>query len=220
MMTQLVVLISGRGSNLKALIDAIDANELNANIAAVISNRSDAKGLELAQQRDIPTQVITAESNNREQFDEHLAQSIQRYSPDWIILAGFMRILGSQFVDRFAGRILNIHPSLLPKYPGLNTHERALAAGDKVHGASVHIVTAELDGGPVIGQVTVPVLEDDNVESLSQRVLQAEHKLYVAILGYCINENLSIENNRCYTNASEVTLPILNINLSTGKLAC
>jgi len=211
-MSKLVVLISGRGSNCQAIVAASRSGYLNAEVAAIISNRADAGGLKIGAEHDIPTHVITPKQSTREQFDRALIKCIELYSPDWIVLAGFMRILGADFVQRFEGRILNIHPSLLPRYPGLDTHARALNAKDSVHGASVHFVTEELDGGPVIGQVRVPVLEGDSVETLSERVLAQEHSLYVETLRICINAKLSVENNRCYANDKEVILPLLTLH--------
>ncbi len=211
-MKKLVVLISGRGSNLLALLNAIEAGSLHAEIVAVISNRSEAPGLEFARSRHIPSIVVPSKNRSRADFEAELSAAIEQYSPDWIILAGFMRILGSDTVDRFEGRMFNIHPSLLPKYTGLNTHERVLAAGDQEHGASVHIVTAELDGGPVIGQVKVSVFPDDTVETLSQRVLAQEHTLYVQTMEMCVQENISMKQNCCYVDGKAVSLPLLTLD--------
>ncbi|MDT8310811.1 MAG: phosphoribosylglycinamide formyltransferase [Methylophaga sp.] len=176
---RLVILISGRGSNMQSIIRAIDAGDIHAEIVAVISNRPDAAGLETAAAAGIETQLINhRDFTCREAFDHELAQAIVRYQPDFVILAGFMRILTPEFVRHFAGKLINIHPSLLPKFKGLHTHQRAIEAGEKEHGASVHFVTAELDDGPVILQAKVPVLADDTAESLAARVLVEEHKLY------------------------------------------
>ena len=181
---RLVVLISGRGSNLKALIDACERGEINGRVVGVISNRPDAGGLEFARARGIPEQVLNhRDYAGREPFDAALAETIEAFEPDLVLLAGFMRILTPGFVERFTGRLLNIHPSLLPKYRGLDTHARALADGETEHGASVHFVTPKLDGGPVIMQARVPVLADDTEASLSARVQQAEHRLYPAAAG-------------------------------------
>ena len=174
-----VVLISGSGSNLQALIDAAQSNSLGANISAVISNKADAYGLQRAQAADIPTQVLDHKAfPSREAFDAELAQVIEQYRPDLVVLAGFMRILTPGFTEQFNGRMLNIHPSLLPKYPGLHTHQRALEAGDTSHGATVHFVTPELDGGPNIIQAIVPVEASDSAETLAARVLLQEHIIY------------------------------------------
>ena len=176
---RLVILISGRGSNMQSIIRAIDAGELNAEIVAVISNRPDAAGLQTAAAAGIDTQMINhRDFDSREAFDIELARTIDQSQPDFVILAGFMRILTADFVKHFVGKLINIHPSLLPKFKGLHTHQRAIEAGEQEHGASVHFVTAELDDGPVILQAKVPVLADDTPESLAARVLVEEHKLY------------------------------------------
>ncbi|HET8807397.1 MAG TPA: phosphoribosylglycinamide formyltransferase [Methylophaga sp.] len=176
---RLVILISGRGSNMQSIIRAIDAGELNAEIVAVISNRPDAAGLQTAAGAGIKTQLINhRDFDSREAFDNELAQVVDKYQPDFVLLAGFMRILTAEFVKHFSGKLINIHPSLLPKFKGLHTHQRAIEAGEKEHGASVHFVTAELDDGPVVLQAKVPVLADDTPELLAARVLVAEHKLY------------------------------------------
>jgi phosphoribosylglycinamide formyltransferase-1 len=180
---KLVVLISGRGSNLSALIDAIQAKTLNAEITAVISNKADAKGLELAQKHTIPTTVIDHKMfSSREHFDEALASAIQHYSHDLIILAGFMRVLTAHFVNHFFPKIINIHPSILPAFTGLHTHERAMTEGVKFHGCTVHAVTAELDHGPILGQGIVPVYAHDSAETLAARVLNIEHQLLPAVI--------------------------------------
>jgi len=183
----IVVLISGSGTNLQAFIDAVDNGSLNANIAAVISNKPDVKGLERAALANIPAEVIEhTKFDSREAFDSALADRIDHYQPDLIILAGFMRILTADFVNRHWGKILNIHPSLLPKYPGLNTHQRAIDAGDAEAGTTVHFITPELDGGPTIVQAKVPVMADDTAENLAARVLIQEHKIYpMAAEWYC-----------------------------------
>lgn len=186
---RLVILISGRGSNMQSIIRAIEAGELQADIAAVISNRPDAAGLQTASAAGIATQVINhRDFDSREAFDQQLAEQIDCYQPDYVILAGFMRILTAQFVEHFAGRLINIHPSLLPKFKGLHTHQRAIEAGEQEHGASVHFVTAELDDGPVILQAKVPVLKGDTPETLAARVLIEEHKLYPDALKLLIQQ--------------------------------
>jgi len=179
----LVVLISGRGSNLQSIIDAIDAGRLPAEVRAVISNRPDARGLARAERAGIPTEVIDhRDYPDRESYDRALAEAIDRYRPALVVLAGFMRILTPEFVQHYRGRLLNIHPSLLPKFKGLDTHRRALEAGEREHGASVHLVTEELDGGPVLMQARVPVEPGDTPETLADRVLAQEHRLYPAVL--------------------------------------
>ena len=189
----IVVLVSGNGSNLQAIIDAIAAGQLNARICAVISNTSDAYGLQRAQSAGIPGIVIEHENfQGRETFDEKLKACIEQYQPELIVLAGFMRILGDRFVQHFSGKMINIHPSLLPKYRGLHTHRRALDAGDKEHGLSIHFVSTELDGGPLILQVKVAVLADDTEESLAQRVLAQEHKTYPMVIQWVADKRLKL----------------------------
>jgi len=183
-----VVLISGRGSNMQALLDA------GLPVSAVISNRADAKGLEIAKARSLATRVIEhATFPTREAFDEALANAIDGFAPRLVALAGFMRILTPGFVARYAGRLMNIHPSLLPAFPGLDTHARALAAGVKLHGCTVHFVTADLDHGPVVVQAAVPVLADDSEAALAARVLQAEHRIYPAAVRWFLEGRLRVE---------------------------
>ncbi|MFK8081879.1 MAG: phosphoribosylglycinamide formyltransferase [Granulosicoccus sp.] len=185
---KLAILISGRGSNMLAIARACDSGELNAEISLVLSNRRDAAGINAAIELGLATAVIEHGSfTSREAFDSALKERLELVEPDWIVLAGFMRILGKSFVERWQGQILNIHPSLLPAYPGLNTHERAILAGDKVAGASVHLVTPELDAGPVVGQIKVPVLPTDTPDTLAKRVINKEHELYVDALKQCVN---------------------------------
>lgn len=177
-----VVLISGAGTNLQAIIDAA-ARDLPVDLRAVICNRPGAAGLERARQAGIPTHVIDhTRFRQRDAFDEELMRAIDAYQPELLIMAGFMRILGNDFIAHYRGRAINVHPSLLPAYRGLDTHRRVLAAGERMHGASVHFVTGELDGGPVIAQARVPVRRDDNVESLAARVRTAEHALYPRVI--------------------------------------
>ena len=178
-MKNIVILISGRGSNMEAIVRACAAEAWPARVAAVISNRADAAGLGFAQANGIATAVVEhAGFASREAFDAKLAEAIDAFAPDIVALAGFMRILTPGFVQRYDGRLVNIHPSLLPMFPGLHTHRRAIEAGCKVAGASVHFVTADLDHGPIIGQATVPVRPDDTERSLAARVLEQEHLLY------------------------------------------
>jgi phosphoribosylglycinamide formyltransferase-1 len=174
-----VVLLSGSGSNLQALIDSCRAQDSQVRIAAVVSNRADAYGLQRAQAVGIDTVVLDhTRFDGREAFDAALMARIDDFNPDLVVLAGFMRILSGDFVRHYQGRLLNIHPSLLPRYKGLHTHRRALEAGDAEHGCSVHFVTEELDGGPLVVQAVVPVLPEDTVESLAQRVHHQEHQIY------------------------------------------
>ena len=178
-MLRVTTLISGRGSNLAALLAACTAGELPVEFSAVISNRADAAGLETARTRGIAVRVVPhREYATRDAFEAALIAAIDHFAPDLVVLAGFMRVLTARFVERYAGRLINIHPSLLPMFPGLHTHERALAAGCKLHGATVHFVTAELDHGPIIIQAAVPVLPADSASSLAARVLAQEHLIY------------------------------------------
>ncbi len=186
----IVILISGRGSNMKSIVEAIKTGSLDTNVAAVISNRPDAAGLDYAKQENIPTAVIDHKQfASRELFDQAMAKEIDSYTPSLVVLAGFMRILTTEFVEHFAGKLINIHPALLPKFKGLNTHQRAIDAGEKEHGASVHIVTPELDDGPVVLQARVPVLDDDTADTLAARVLEQEHSLYPRAIAQLITEN-------------------------------
>jgi len=181
-MKRIVCLISGRGSNLESILRAAEAEcwaaEVPARVVAVISNRADAPGLAIASAQDVPVAVVEHQRfASREQFDARLAESIEAHSPDLVVLAGFMRVLSRGFVARFAGRLINIHPSLLPAFPGLATHRQALAAGVRVHGATVHFVSSEVDGGAIIAQAAIAVLPGDSEEELAARVLQREHVL-------------------------------------------
>lgn len=176
---RLVVLISGNGSNLQAIIDEIKNNNLPAEIVAVISNKDDAYGLERAKIANIDQQVLShRDFDNREDYDSALKVLIDQYKPDLLILAGFMRILSNEFVEHYSNRMMNIHPSLLPKYKGLNTHQRVLDSGDKEHGCSVHFVTPELDDGPVILQAKITVDDDDTADSLAKKIHEQEHIIY------------------------------------------
>lgn len=190
---RLCVLISGSGSNLQAIMDACRGHNLDAEVAQVISNRADAYGLIRAQQAQIPTQVLDHRIfADRPSFDAALADLIDQSQPNFVILAGFMRILTTGFVEHFLGRLINIHPSLLPKYPGLDTHARALASGDKEHGATVHFVTPTVDAGPPIVQGILNVLPDDSVDTLKARIHQLEHVIYP----YALDQ--LIEGHVCY----------------------
>jgi phosphoribosylglycinamide formyltransferase 1 len=194
-MKNIVILISGRGSNMQAIVRAAKAEGWPCRIAAVISNRADAEGLAFAAQHGIATEVVVSkEFPSREAFDARLQATIDRFAPDLVVLAGFMRILTPGFVEHYAGRMLNIHPSLLPSFPGLATHRQALAAGVKVHGVTVHFVTAELDHGPIVAQATVPVLPGDTEDTLADRVLVEEHVLYPKAVRWYVEGRLSIDN--------------------------
>jgi phosphoribosylglycinamide formyltransferase-1 len=175
----LVVLISGGGSNLQAIIDAIQNDHLNASIATVICDNAQAYGIKRAKQAKIPVFIMSREKfNSREDFDAALINKIETINPDLIVLAGFMQILGGNLVNRFRGKIINIHPSLLPAHKGLDTHQRAIDAGDRIHGATVHYVTEKLDAGPIILQASVDVQDDDCAQSLQVKVLKQEHRIY------------------------------------------
>jgi phosphoribosylglycinamide formyltransferase 1 len=199
----LAVLISGRGSNMRALVEA------GLPVAAVISNRADAEGLRYARARGIETKVIEhARFASREAFDAALGDEIERLEPRLVALGGFMRVLTPAFVERFAGRLMNIHPSLLPAFPGLQTHERALAAGVKVHGCTVHFVTAELDAGPIIIQAAVGVQAGDSAASLAARVLEQEHVIYPRAARWFLQGKLSIEGNVVHVRGGDAQLAI------------
>lgn len=193
-MKKIVILISGRGSNMQALLEA---NVANARIVAVISNKADAAGLKIAENFGIETAVVSQKDfKNRNDFDCALAKKIAHFSPDLIVLAGFMRILGKDFVARFEGRLMNIHPSLLPSFTGLNTHERAIEAGVKIHGCTVHFVTPELDCGPIIIQAAVPVLDSDSPDALAARVLKEEHRILPQAVTWFVENRLKINGLR------------------------
>jgi phosphoribosylglycinamide formyltransferase-1 len=186
-----VILISGRGSNMRSLVEA----DLPARIAAVVSNRPDAKGLDYARGRGILTEIVDHKAfASRDAFDAALGAAIDRHAPDLVVLAGFMRVLTEGFVRRYDGRLLNIHPSLLPSFPGLHTHERALEAGVKIHGATVHFVTADLDHGPIVVQAAVPVLAGDGADALAARVLRQEHAIYPRAVRWFLEGRLAIAN--------------------------
>ncbi|PHV31898.1 MULTISPECIES: phosphoribosylglycinamide formyltransferase [Janthinobacterium] len=196
-MKNIVILISGRGSNMEAVVRAAQAEQWPARIAAVISNRADAQGLVFAAEHGIATAVVANKDYaSREQFDAALQAVIDGFAPDLVVLAGFMRILTPPFVEHYAGRMLNIHPSLLPLFPGMATHRQALEAGVTEHGATVHFVTAELDHGPAVASATVPVLPGDTEESLSARVLVQEHLLYPRAIRLFIDDKLSVEHGQ------------------------
>jgi len=202
----LVVLISGNGSNLQAIIDAIRDEGLNAEVRAVISNNPDAYGLTRAREADIPAMVLDHRNyTSREAYDQELQALIDRYQPQLVVLAGFMRILTGDFVKHYDGRMLNIHPSLLPKYQGLNTHQRVLEAGDNIHGVSIHFVTPELDGGPVILQAEVPVHPGDTAEDLAQRIHQQEHVIYPLVIRWFAEGRLRLHNNMVLFDGKPLT---------------
>lgn len=196
-----VVLISGRGSNMRALLDA------GLPVSAVISNRADAEGVALAAARGVATATVEHRKHaTREAFDAALATEIERFSPRLVALAGFMRILTPAFVERYHGRMLNIHPSLLPAFPGLDTHQRALAAGVKVHGCTVHFVTAELDHGPIVAQAAVPVLPGDDATRLAARVLAQEHVVYPRAVRWFLDGSLTLDDGVVHVKGKDAQL--------------
>ena len=192
-MKNIVILISGRGSNMEAIVNACQREGWPARIAAVISNKASASGLQFAAGQSIATAVVDHKAfDSREAFDAELARVIDGYQPDVVVLAGFMRILTEGFVRHYEGRLLNIHPSLLPAFPGLHTHQRAIEAGCKLAGATVHFVTPELDHGPIVLQAAVPVLAEDTEDSLSNRVLTHEHVIYPQAVRWVVEDQLSV----------------------------
>lgn len=203
---RLVVLISGSGSNLQAIIDACQATDYPAQVVAVISNKAGVYGLERAAQAGIETKVVPhTQFADRQTFDEALKAEINRFAPDLVVLAGFMRILTPDFVTYFQGKMLNIHPSLLPKYPGLHTHRRALEAKDSIHGVTVHFVTPELDGGPAILQAQVAIEPEDTEDRLAKRVLEREHVIYPMAVKLVAQDAVRLENGRAVMHGT--TLP-------------
>ncbi len=206
---RLVVLISGGGTNLQAIIDAA-ADDLPAEVAAVISNVPEVFGLERARRANIPTEIVDHRLyHSREQFDAALIECIDSYRPDLLILAGFMRILTPAFVQHYQGRMLNIHPSLLPRLQGLHTHQRALQEGHEQHGASVHFVTEELDGGPVVLQASVPVKADDTPQTLAARVLEKEHIIYPLVIRWFAEGRLKYDRDQVFFDGEALESPLL-----------
>ena len=200
-----VVLISGSGSNLQSIID--NSKEIDLNISSVISNKADAYGLERAKKANIKTDVIEHNDfNSREEFDSELSKIIDSYNPGIIILAGFMRILTPEFTNKYLGKMLNIHPWLLPKFQGLYTHQRAIDANEKEHGVSVHFVTSELDGGPIIAQRKVEVLPEDDADILGSRVLKEEHILYPEVINKFTQGKLKFSKNKAFLNGEEICI--------------
>jgi len=193
-MKRIVIVISGRGSNLRALVEACRREQWRAEVVAVVSNRPDAEGLAWARAQGLPTAVVDhREHSDRASFDQALGDVIDAVRPDVVVLAGFMRILTDGFVHRFAGRMLNIHPSLLPAFPGLHTHRQALEAGCRIAGATVHFVTPTLDHGPIVAQVVVPVRSDDGPETLAARVLAGEHRLLPMAVRWFLDGRLALD---------------------------
>ncbi len=208
---RVVVLISGNGSNLQALIDA--SADATFSISAVISNSAKAYGIQRASAAGIAHHVIEHTAfESREVFDRSLLAEIERYRPDLVVLAGFMRILSAEFVKHFSGRLINIHPSLLPKYTGMNTHQRVIDAGDKEHGASVHFVTEELDGGPVIASASIDVDVEDDADTLKQRIAVIEHQLYPAVVKAIASGRVKMVAGRATLDGT--SLPLSGVNMS------
>ena len=193
-MKSIVILISGAGSNMRAIVQACAAEAWPARVAAVIANRADAGGIGWAREQGIETKVVEhTRFASRAAFDDALARAVDRFAPHIVVLAGFMRVLGDAFVRRYAGRLVNIHPSLLPAFPGLATHRRAIEAGCKLSGATVHLVTQQLDHGPIVIQAAVPVLPGDTPEALAARVLEREHVIYPRALRWMVADRLRVE---------------------------
>jgi phosphoribosylglycinamide formyltransferase-1 len=206
---KLAVLISGNGSNLQSIIDAIESGRLNAEIKAVISNKRQAYGLLRATQHGLHTWVLDhRECESRDRFDDLLQHYLEAIAPDYIVLAGFMRILGPRFIQAFENRILNIHPSLLPAYKGLNTHQRALDNHENEHGVSIHLVTAELDDGPVILQASYPIEAGDSAEDLQRKGHRLEHQMYPRLLDWLSNRKLVIEKGQLFYEQALLEKPI------------
>lgn len=210
-MRNIVILISGRGTNMQAIVRTAQNEKWPVNIAAVISNRADAEGLIFAEKRGIPTAVIShRDYPSRGAFDAALQERIEACSPNLVVLAGFMRVFTSAFVTHFAGRVLNIHPSLLPSFVGLATHRQALDAGVKIHGATVHFVTDDLDHGPIVAQAAVPVLFNDTEESLAARVLEQEHIIYPRAIRWFIEDRLQLLDGRVRIESDMDASTIIN----------
>ena len=207
--SRIVILISGRGSNMRALVERSADAAAGYEVAAVFADQPAAGGLEIARDLGIPTHLIAADAtSSRAQYDEQLAAALDRYEPPLIVLAGFMRILSPEFVRRYAGRILNIHPSLLPKYPGLHTHQRAIDAHEEQHGATVHFVTEQLDGGPAVIQGRVRVEPEDDAQSLAARVQVLEHRIYpLAVRWFCAGR-LRYVRGCAYLDGAALSAPV------------
>ncbi|MGB0936619.1 MAG: phosphoribosylglycinamide formyltransferase [Colwellia sp.] len=215
MASRIVVLISGSGSNLQAIMDSCEKQGSSGKVVGVISNKGGAFGLERAQKKDIPTTTLSHTAfESREDYDCALIEAIDLYKPDLVVLAGFMRILTPHFVEHFQGRLINIHPSLLPKYQGLNTHQRAIDAGDKEHGVSVHFVTETLDGGPVILQAKVPVYENDTADEVAARVHVQEHRIYPLVVEWFCQNRLEM---RCITSSNKADESLFEAAILDGK---
>lgn len=205
----IAVLASGRGSNLQAILEHVEAGRLAARVAIVVSDLHDAPALRRARDAAIPAQVVSpADFPDRDAWTEGLAQVLQRSGVQLVVLAGFMRVIGPRLLDRFPGRALNIHPSLLPRYPGLDTYRRVLAAGDTEHGTSVHFVTPELDGGPVIAQVRLAISDTDDETTLLRKVQRQEHWLYPKVIGWFVNGRLEMRENSAWLDGKKLEQPV------------
>ena len=190
---RLVILISGRGSNMQSIVETIKNKQLPAEVVAVIANKADAKGIQWAQQQGLETEVLEHKQfKDRASFDARLAKIVQQYAPDYVLLAGFMRILTPEFVQQFTGRLINIHPSLLPLFPGLNTHQSAIDAELQWHGCTVHFVTPVVDNGPIIAQGVVPVYHDDDAQTLAARLLTIEHQVYNQVVEWLVADQICL----------------------------
>ena len=210
------VLVSGGGTNLQSIIDQIHLGDCPANIECVISNIADVYALTRSEQANISHYVIShKDHNSRASFETALIKTLEKHEVNTVVLAGFMRVLENTFISHFSGRILNIHPPLLPKYPGLHTHQRALNSGDSSHGCSVHFATAELDGGPVIIQASMPVLEDDSAESLAKRVLEKEHIIYPMCVRWLCEGKIHYQDGNAYFEGNKITKPLQLDELSS-----
>ncbi len=204
-MKKLVVLISGNGSNLQSILDACASRRINGSVAAVFSNKASAFGLTRAQEANVPGHALSAKDfTDRAAFDRQLMQQIDAYAPDLVVLAGYMRILSGEFVAHYHDRLINIHPSLLPKYPGLHTHRQALENGDAEHGTSVHFVTDELDGGPIILQARVPVFAGDSEDEISARVQHQEHAIYPLVVSWFVDGRLAMREGKAWLDGKEL----------------
>ncbi len=204
-MKSIVVLVSGNGTNLQAILDACESTITHGRVTAVFSNKADAYALERAKKAGSAAVFVDPKAfETRDAFDHALMQQIDEYQPDLIILAGYMRILSGEFVRHYLGRMINIHPSLLPKYPGLNTYQRAIHAGDEEHGTSVHFVTEQLDGGPVIFQARVPIFDEDTVESLTEKVQAEEHRIYPLVAKWFVEDRLAMRDGKAYLDGNEL----------------
>ena len=203
------VLVSGGGTNLQSIIDNIHIGQCDASIECVISNKPDVYALTRAQQANIPHYVIKHDDYaSRKAFEQGIIETLDQHDIDMVVLAGFMRVLESHFIQRYKGRILNIHPSLLPKYSGLHTHQRALEEGEKTHGCSVHFATAELDGGPVILQASVPVIDNDTAETLAARVLEKEHIIYPLCVEWLCENKIYLQDGVAYYDGAALSFPL------------